>query len=67
MGDTFPPRGSFPKRAWKRAGSAAIAAARFHYEAPFAFTGTLKRVIVTMDDDQELDSADVGRSQMARQ
>jgi len=38
-----------------------------HYEAPFAFTGTLVRVTVTMDDDQRLDDDGVGRSQMARQ
>jgi arylsulfatase len=38
-----------------------------HYAAPFAFTGTLDRVTVTMDDDQTLDGDGVGRSQMARQ
>ena len=38
-----------------------------HYAAPFAFTGTLVRVTVTMDDDQVLDGEGVGRSQMARQ
>jgi arylsulfatase len=38
-----------------------------HYPAPFAFTGTLVRVTVTMDDDQALDGDGVGRSQMARQ
>src|SRR5258708_30560720 len=26
-----------------------------HYEAPFAFTGKLRKVTMTMDDDQELD------------
>jgi arylsulfatase len=38
-----------------------------HYEAPFEFTGTLERVTVTMDDDQALDGAGVGRAEMARQ
>jgi len=38
-----------------------------HYEAPFAFTGTLRRVTVTMDDDQSLDGAGVGRAEMGRQ
>jgi arylsulfatase len=35
--------------------------------APFEFTGTLSRVEVTMDGDQALDAASVGRSEMARQ
>jgi arylsulfatase len=38
-----------------------------HYEAPFAFTGRLKRVAVTMHDDQKLDGDGVGASEMARQ
>jgi arylsulfatase len=27
-----------------------------HYEAPFAFTGKLRKVAMTMDDDQTLDA-----------
>jgi hypothetical protein len=27
-----------------------------HYEAPFAFTGKLRKVTMTMDDDQALDA-----------
>ena len=38
-----------------------------HYPAPFAFTGTLRRVTVTMDDDQRLDGAGVGAAQLARE
>src|SRR5262249_38349634 len=38
-----------------------------HYEAPFAFTGKLMKVTVTMDDDQLLDGDGVGRAQMARE
>jgi arylsulfatase len=38
-----------------------------HYAAPFAFTGRLKRVTVTMHDDQKLDGDGVGASEMARQ
>ena len=38
-----------------------------HYESPFAFTGTLFKVTVTMDDDQMLDGAGVGRAQLARE
>ena len=37
------------------------------YPAPFAFTGTLRKVIVTMDDDQVLDGEAVGEAEMARQ
>jgi arylsulfatase len=37
------------------------------YPAPFAFTGTLKKVTVTMDQDQALDGEAVGRAEMARQ
>ncbi|WP_337186923.1 arylsulfatase [Phenylobacterium sp.] len=37
------------------------------YDAPFAFTGELKRVTVTMDDDQALDGEAVGEAEMARQ
>jgi len=38
-----------------------------HYPAPFAFTGKLVKVTVTMDDDQALDGDGVGRAQMARE
>ena len=38
-----------------------------HYAAPFAFTGTLRRVTVTMDGDQALDGEGIGRAEMARQ
>ena len=38
-----------------------------HYDAPFAFTGQLIKVTVTMDDDQTLDGDGVGRAQMARE
>jgi arylsulfatase A-like enzyme len=38
-----------------------------HYQAPFAFTGKLVKVTVTMDDDQILDGDGVGRAQMARE
>jgi hypothetical protein len=38
-----------------------------HYQAPFAFTGKLIKVTVTMDDDQVLDGDGVGRAQMARE
>ena len=37
------------------------------YEAPFAFTGKLRRVVVTMDEDQALDGDAVGEAEMARQ
>ncbi|HET6970138.1 MAG TPA: sulfatase-like hydrolase/transferase, partial [Phenylobacterium sp.] len=37
------------------------------YPAPFAFTGTLKKVTVTMDADQQLDGDAVGEAEMARQ
>src|SRR5262249_50091145 len=38
-----------------------------HYQAPFAFTGKLIKVTVTLDDDQALDGDGVGRAQMARE
>src|SRR5262249_47941476 len=38
-----------------------------HYESPFAFTGTLIKVTVTMDDDQMLDGDGIGRAQLARE
>jgi len=37
------------------------------YDAPFAFTGTLKKVAVTMDPDQTLDGDLIGEAEMARQ
>ena len=37
------------------------------YRAPFAFTGKLIKVEVTMDSDQALDGDGVGRAQMARE
>ena len=37
------------------------------YPAPFSFTGTLRKVVVTMDEDQALDGAAVGEAEMARQ
>jgi hypothetical protein len=36
------------------------------YAAPFAFTGSLRRVDVTMDDDQILDGEALGEAEMAR-
>jgi arylsulfatase len=38
-----------------------------HYDSPFAFTGKLVKVTVTMDDDQVLDGDGVGRAQLARE
>jgi len=38
-----------------------------HYESPFAFTGKLNKVTVTMDDDQVLDGDGIGRAQLARE
>ncbi len=37
------------------------------YEAPFAFTGRLRRVIVHLADDQDLDHEAVGRAETARE
>ncbi len=37
------------------------------YAAPFEFTGALRKVTVTMGDDQELDGEAVGHAEMARQ
>ncbi|MDE2362233.1 MAG: arylsulfatase [Hyphomicrobiales bacterium] len=37
------------------------------YAAPFAFTGLLRKVTVTMDDDQALDGEAVAATEMARQ
>ena len=33
-----------------------------HYEAPFAFNGLLRKVTVTMDDDQALDATQAARA-----
>ncbi len=38
-----------------------------HYEPPFRFTGQLRKVVVTMDDDQALDGDGVGEAVMARE
>ncbi len=37
------------------------------YQAPFVFTGTLRKVTVVMDDDQALDGKSAGEAEMARQ
>jgi arylsulfatase len=37
------------------------------YAAPFEFTGKLRRVVVTMDEDQVLDGEGIGEAEMARQ
>jgi arylsulfatase len=37
------------------------------YASPFAFSGTLKKVTVTMDPDQSLDGDAIGQAEMARQ
>jgi arylsulfatase len=37
------------------------------YPAPFAFTGALRKVTVTMDEDQTLNGAALGDTEMARQ
>jgi arylsulfatase len=37
-----------------------------HYMSPFAFTGKLIKVTVTMDDDQILDGDGIGRAELAR-
>ena len=38
-----------------------------HYDAPFEFTGQLKRVTVVMHNDQKLDGEGIGSAEMARQ
>jgi hypothetical protein len=38
-----------------------------NYDAPFAFTGKLRKVVITMNPDQALDGDAVGRGEMARQ
>ena len=37
------------------------------YEAPFAFSGLLRKITVTMDPDQALDGEGIGAAEMARQ
>jgi arylsulfatase A-like enzyme len=37
------------------------------YEAPFAFTGRIRRVVVELDDDQDLDHEATGRAEAARE
>lgn len=37
------------------------------YESPFAFTGRIRRVVVELEDDQELDHEAVGRAETARE
>ncbi|MEJ7801455.1 MAG: arylsulfatase, partial [Ilumatobacter sp.] len=37
-----------------------------HYRAPFEFTGTLRRVVVDMDHDQDVDHQTAGAAQLAR-
>ena len=38
-----------------------------HYEAPFAFTGKLRKVTVLMDDDQALDAEAAAEATLARE
>jgi arylsulfatase len=38
-----------------------------HYAAPFNFTGTLRKVVITMNPEQALDGDAVARSEMGRQ
>ena len=38
-----------------------------HYDAPFTFTGTLRKVTVTMDDDQALDTKAAAEAVLARE
>jgi len=38
-----------------------------HYEAPFAFTGKLRKVTMTMDDDQELDAETAATAALGRE
>jgi len=38
-----------------------------HYAAPFAFTGSLRKVVITMNPEQTLDGEAVARSELARQ
>ena len=38
-----------------------------HYDAPFAFTGRLRKVTVTMDDDQEMDAEKAAAAALGRE
>ena len=38
-----------------------------HYEAPFTFTGKLRKVTVTLDDDQALDAKSAAAAALARE
>ena len=38
-----------------------------HYEAPFAFTGKLRKVTMLMDDDQALDAKAAADAVLARE
>jgi arylsulfatase len=38
-----------------------------HYEAPFAFTGKLRKVTFTLDDDQTLDAKAAAEAALARE
>jgi arylsulfatase len=38
-----------------------------HYEAPFAFTGKLRKVSVTLDDGQALDAKSAAAAALARE
>jgi arylsulfatase len=38
-----------------------------HYEAPFAFTGKLRKVTFTLDDDQALDAKAAATAALARE
>jgi arylsulfatase A-like enzyme len=38
-----------------------------HYTAPFTFTGSLRKVVITMNPEQALDGEAVARSELARQ
>ncbi len=38
-----------------------------HYEAPFTFTGKLRKVMVTLDDDQVLDAKAAATAALARE
>ena len=38
-----------------------------HYEAPFTFTGRLRKVTVTLDDDQALDAKSAAAAALARE
>jgi hypothetical protein len=37
------------------------------YAAPFSFTGSLRKVVITMNPEQALDTEAVARSELARQ